>query len=69
MTALPVLRKQRAAISSRSPPPPGLIGRELRVAYAASKFGVEGWMESLRYNVEPHNIRTTVVEPGSFRRA
>ncbi|MGW2051794.1 SDR family oxidoreductase [Streptomyces sp. NPDC001858] len=64
---LPVLRKQRAGhvitISSSA----GLIGQEFCVAYAASKFGVEGWMESLRYDVEPYGIHTTVVEPGFFR--
>jgi NAD(P)-dependent dehydrogenase (short-subunit alcohol dehydrogenase family) len=40
---------------------------EFTSAYAASKFAVEGWMESLHYDVEPFNIRTTVVEPGFFR--
>ena len=45
----------------------GLIGQEFVVAYAASKFGVEGWMESLRFDVEPFGIHTTIVEPGFFR--
>jgi NAD(P)-dependent dehydrogenase (short-subunit alcohol dehydrogenase family) len=40
---------------------------EFCAAYTASKFGVEGWMESLRYDVAPYNIHTTVVEPGFFR--
>ncbi|WP_105971978.1 SDR family oxidoreductase [Streptomyces geranii] len=64
---LPIMRRQRAGhvitISSSA----GLIGQEFCVAYAASKFGVEGWMESLRYDVEPYGIHTTVVEPGFFR--
>ncbi|MER5755946.1 SDR family oxidoreductase [Streptomyces sp. NPDC002088] len=64
---LPVMRQQRAGhivtISSIA----GLVGQEFCVAYAASKFGVEGWMESLRYDVEPYGIRTTIVEPGFFR--
>ncbi|MET9730434.1 SDR family NAD(P)-dependent oxidoreductase [Streptomyces sp. NPDC006458] len=64
---LPVMRKQRAGhvvtISSLA----GMIGQEFCVAYAASKFGVEGWMESLRFDVEPLGIRTTIVEPGFFR--
>ena len=64
---LPVMRAQRAGhvvtISSTA----GLIGQEFVVAYAASKFGVEGWMESLRFDVEPFGIRTTIVEPGFFR--
>jgi NAD(P)-dependent dehydrogenase (short-subunit alcohol dehydrogenase family) len=64
---LPVMRRQRSGhvvtISSTA----GLIGQEFVVAYAASKFGVEGWMESLRFDVEPYGIRTTIVEPGFFR--
>jgi NAD(P)-dependent dehydrogenase (short-subunit alcohol dehydrogenase family) len=64
---LPVMREQRSGhvvtISSTA----GLIGQEFVAAYAASKFGVEGWMESLRFDVEPFGIRTTVVEPGFFR--
>src|SRR4029450_5853057 len=35
--------------------------------YAASKFGLEGGMESLRFEVEPFGIQTTIVEPGFFR--
>ena len=45
----------------------GLVGSEFAGAYAASKFALEGWMESLRYDVEPYGITTTIVEPGFFR--
>ena len=64
---LPVLRKQRAGHVITLSSSAGIIGQEFCVAYAASKFGVEGWMESLRYDVEPYGIHTTVVEPGFFR--
>ncbi|WP_051404869.1 SDR family NAD(P)-dependent oxidoreductase [Bacillus cihuensis] len=64
---LSVMRKARSGhiitISSLA----GLIGSEYSSAYTASKFGVEGWMESLRYEVAPFGIKTTVVEPGMFR--
>ena len=64
---LPVMRAQRAGhvvtISSTA----GLIGQEFCTAYAASKFALEGWMESLAPEVAPFGIRTTVVEPGFFR--
>ena len=64
---LPVMRKQRSghvvSISSMA----GLVGQEFCSAYAASKFGVEGWMESIRFEIEPFGIRTTIVEPGFFR--
>ena len=36
-------------------------------AYAASKFGLEGWMESLQAEVAPFGIVTTIVNPGFFR--
>jgi NAD(P)-dependent dehydrogenase (short-subunit alcohol dehydrogenase family) len=45
----------------------GLEGGEFTSAYAASKFGVEGWMESLAPEVAPFGIRTMLVEPGFFR--
>ncbi len=64
---LPVMRKQRRghiiSISSSA----GLVGFEFCTAYAASKFGLEGWMESLHAEVAPFGITTTVVNPGFFR--
>jgi NAD(P)-dependent dehydrogenase (short-subunit alcohol dehydrogenase family) len=64
---LPVMRKQRSghiiSISSSA----GLVGFEFCTAYAASKFGLEGWMESLHAEVAPFGITTTVVNPGFFR--
>ena len=64
---LPVMRKQRAghiiSISSSA----GLVGFEFCSAYAASKFGLEGWMESLHAEVAPYGITTTIVNPGFFR--
>ncbi|WP_217560351.1 SDR family oxidoreductase [Streptomyces sp. GbtcB6] len=64
---LPIMREQRSGHIISLSSSAGITGQEFCVAYAASKFGVEGWMESLRYDVEPYNIRTTVVEPGFFR--
>jgi NAD(P)-dependent dehydrogenase (short-subunit alcohol dehydrogenase family) len=64
---LPVMREQRSghvvAISSLA----GIVGGEFASAYAASKFGVEGWMEALQGEVAPFGINTTIVEPGYFR--
>jgi NAD(P)-dependent dehydrogenase (short-subunit alcohol dehydrogenase family) len=64
---LPVMRKQRSGrvitISSSA----GLSGFEFGTAYAASKFGIEGWMESLEAEVAPFGINTTIVNPGFFR--
>ena len=64
---LPIMRRQRSGhiitISSTA----GLVGFEFGSAYAASKFGVEGWMESLRPEIAPFSIHTTIVNPGFFR--
>jgi len=64
---LPVMRRQRSghiiSISSGA----GLAGFEFNSAYAAAKFGLEGWMESLAPEVAPSGISTTIVNPGFFR--
>jgi len=64
---LPLMREQRSGqvitVSSLA----GLIGQEFVAAYAASKFALEGWMESLRFDVAPFGIDTMIVEPGFFR--
>src|SRR5213078_3332938 len=64
---LPVMRKQRSghiiSISSSA----GLVGFEFCTAYSASKFGLEGWMESLHAEIAPFGITTTIVNPGFFR--
>jgi len=64
---LPVMRKQRSghiiSISSGA----GLVGFEFNSAYAAAKFGLEGWMESLAPEIAPLGISTTIVNPGFFR--
>jgi NAD(P)-dependent dehydrogenase (short-subunit alcohol dehydrogenase family) len=64
---LPVMRQQRSGHVITLSSTAGLVGQEFVVAYSASKFALEGWMESLRYDVEPYGIRTTIVEPGFFR--
>jgi NAD(P)-dependent dehydrogenase (short-subunit alcohol dehydrogenase family) len=65
---LAVMRPQRSGhvitISSTA----GLASpTDFTSAYAASKFGVEGWMEALRVEIAPFGIHTTIVNPGFFR--
>jgi NAD(P)-dependent dehydrogenase (short-subunit alcohol dehydrogenase family) len=64
---LPVMRRQRSGHVITITSAAGIIGQEFCAAYAASKFALEGWMESLRYDVQPYGIHTTIVEPGFFR--
>ncbi|MCU1446720.1 SDR family oxidoreductase [Cryobacterium sp.] len=64
---LPVMREQRFGQVITITSAAGLMGQEFVAAYAASKFALEGWMESLRFDLEPYGIRTMAVEPGFFR--
>ena len=64
---LPVMRQQKSgkiiAISSTA----SLGGFAFCSAYSASKFALDGWMESLQQEVSPFGIQTMIVNPGFFR--
>ena len=64
---LPVMRKQRSGLLLTISSTAGIAGGMFCTAYAAAKFGVEGWMESLAPEIAPFGIRTMLVEPGFFR--
>jgi NAD(P)-dependent dehydrogenase (short-subunit alcohol dehydrogenase family) len=64
---LPIMRRQRSGLIVQISSTGGISGQEFVSAYAASKFGVEGWIESLTPEVAPFGIRTMLVEPGFFR--
>ncbi len=64
---LPVMRAQRSGLVVAISSTAGIVGQEFCTAYAAAKFGVEGWIESLAPEVAPVGIRTMLVEPGFFR--
>jgi len=64
---LPVMRAQRSGLVVTISSTAGIRGGEFLTAYAAAKFGVEGWMESLTPEVAPFGIRTMLVEPSFFR--
>jgi NAD(P)-dependent dehydrogenase (short-subunit alcohol dehydrogenase family) len=64
---LPVMRDQRSGLVVTMSSTAGLVGGEFCTAYAASKFALEGWSESLTPEVAPFGIRTMLVEPGFFR--
>jgi len=64
---LPVMRQQRSGhiimVSSIS----GLHGAFSVSTYAASKFALEGWSESLRLEVNALGIKVVLVEPGAYK--
>jgi len=65
--ALPIMRRQRSGhiiqVSSIS----GLHGAVTVSSYSASKHALEGWSESLRFEVNALGIKLVLVEPGSFQ--
>ena len=66
--ALPQLRAQRSGLVMTISSTAGIAaGGDFLTAYAASKFGVEGFMEGLAPEIAPFGIRTMLVEPGFFR--
>jgi NAD(P)-dependent dehydrogenase (short-subunit alcohol dehydrogenase family) len=64
---LPAMRERRRGrflvVSSNS----AFAGAPGVSAYHASKWAVEGWAESLAYEVRPFGIEVVLVEPGSFK--
>jgi NAD(P)-dependent dehydrogenase (short-subunit alcohol dehydrogenase family) len=64
---LPAMRRQRSGLLLTISSTAGIAGQSFCTAYAAAKFGIEGWMESLTPEIAPFGIRTMLVEPGFFR--
>ena len=66
--ALPQMRAQRSGLVVTISSTAGIASTgDFLTAYAASKFGVEGFMEGLATEVAPFGIKTMLVEPGFFR--
>jgi NAD(P)-dependent dehydrogenase (short-subunit alcohol dehydrogenase family) len=63
---LPVFKRQRLGhivmVSSIS----GRMGFPGVGSYVSSKFALEGWSESLRFELKPLGIQVVLIEPGSF---
>jgi NAD(P)-dependent dehydrogenase (short-subunit alcohol dehydrogenase family) len=66
---IPAMRKQRSGLIVGVSSLCGRIGLPGYAPYAASKFAVEGFCESLRHELAPLGIRVVLVEPGAFRTA
>ena len=64
---LPIMRRQSGGQVITVTSTAAMVGAGFTSAYAASKFALEGWMESLRSEVEPFGISTMSVAPGFFR--
>ena len=64
---LPHFREQRRGHIIQVSSIGGRIGPIGRAPYAAAKFGVEGFSESLSKEVGPLGIKVTMLEPSGFR--
>lgn len=45
----------------------GLVGAPMLTTYAASKFAVKGYFESLRYELEQYGIKVLIIIPGFMK--
>ncbi|KFI40654.1 Short chain oxidoreductase [Bifidobacterium actinocoloniiforme DSM 22766] len=66
-TALPYLRRQGAGIIVQISSYGGQVAYPGNSMYHATKFGIEGFVESVAQEVKPFGIRTMIVEPGGAR--
>src|SRR6202790_4136843 len=65
--AIPVMRRQGSGRILQFSSVGGRVGPIGRGAYAAAKWGVEGFSEVLAKEVGPLGIKVTIIEPGGFR--
>ena len=65
--ALPFMREQGSGHFLQFSSVAGRIGPIGRSAYAAAKWGVEGFSEVLSKEVSPLGLKVTIIEPGGFR--
>jgi NAD(P)-dependent dehydrogenase (short-subunit alcohol dehydrogenase family) len=65
--ALPYMRQQRSGHLLQQSSLNGVEGLVGAAYYCASKFGIEGFSESLADEVAHLGIKVTIIEPGPFR--
>ena len=65
-SALPIMRSSGGGRIVLMSSIGGLIGIPFQAFYSASKFALEGYGESLAYEVAPFGITVTLIEPGNF---
>jgi len=64
---LPHFREQKAGIIMNVSSIGGHMGFPLYSLYHSTKWAVEGFSESLQYELEPFNIRVKIIEPGPIK--
>ncbi|MFC5702356.1 oxidoreductase [Cohnella faecalis] len=66
-SVIPAMRQQRSGLIINIGSISGRMGFPGYAPYAASKFAVEGFSESLRHELAPFGISVVLVEPGAYR--
>jgi short-subunit dehydrogenase len=64
---LPVMRSQKKGKIIIIGSIAGKTGMPFQAYYSASKFALEGFVESLRYEMKPFDVEAALVEPGDFK--
>ena len=64
---LPIMRKQKSGVIVNTSSIGGLIGVPLNSAYVGSKFALEGFSESMKYELEGFGIKIILIEPGAVQ--
>jgi NAD(P)-dependent dehydrogenase (short-subunit alcohol dehydrogenase family) len=64
---LPTFRKQRRGRIVIVTSEAAFMGQPTNSIYCASKWALEGWAESIAYELEPFGIDVVLVEPGPYR--
>ena len=64
---LPMMRKQRSGTIVNVSSIGGIISVPLNSAYVGSKFALEGFSESMKYELEDFGIRIILIEPGAVK--
>ena len=62
---LPTMRKQRSGAIVNVNSIGGIIGVPLNSVYVGSKFALEGFSESMKYELEGFGIKVILIEPGA----
>lgn len=65
--ALPYLRESKQAVIINLSSIAGRVSIPLQSLYHATKYGVEGFSESLQYELRPFNICVKMIEPGTIK--
>jgi NAD(P)-dependent dehydrogenase (short-subunit alcohol dehydrogenase family) len=64
---LPIMRKQKQGTIVNVSSGVGRVGMPLSSPYAATKFALEGFSESIRYELNGFGINVVIIEPGVIK--